>query len=187
MTHPAFAFLGSSDDGPGFLGTRYLATGGQLKTLIDAVNVRFEQTNQEFLSAYQHKKITDQFNHRWAGLLSSWRDFYVEVDSNSFVTPVYAATAMDEADDYDTNRINIRNDLKAIAPEDTPGTDTTVTPPPKEKDEPVPWYLNLKTLATIAAVGAVAYVAGPPLVAWATGALATRTAKKVAEQKRAAA
>jgi len=183
MIHPALSFFDQGEGAPGFLGTRYLATGGELKALIDTVNNKFEQTNQEFSSAYQHKKITDQFRHRWATLLASWQDFYVFTDNQSFVTPVAAATSMDEADAYDLERSIIREDLKKIAPDETPGTDTTVTPPPPPP-EPPPWWANWKTLATVAGVGAFAYVAGPPLVAWAGGAVAARTAKRLATAKK---
>ena len=66
MIHPALSFFGQGEDAPGVLGTRYVVTGHELKTHLDAVNLRFEQTRDEFNSAYGHKKITDQFRHRWA-------------------------------------------------------------------------------------------------------------------------
>jgi|GEM_PF-5433715 len=143
---------------------RIFTTGSELKTLLDAVNNRFEQTREEITAAYGHKKITDQFRHRWASLLASWQDFYVEQDNRSFIDPITASAAADEADAYDLERHNLRNDLAKLDPADTPGTDTTVTPP--HSDDAVPWYLNLQTLATIAGVGAVAYLALPSLQAF---------------------
>jgi len=184
MMHPAFSFgRGEPDDEPGMVG-RWWMGASDLAVLLDEINDRFSQTETEFGHALLHKKITVTQYDRFKSLATEWREFYNFHTGKWFVFRIVEAPAIaDRADLYDLDRLNLRNWLTSLAPDDTPGPDSTVTPPPKP-EEPTPWYLNVKTVAALVGAGAVAYVAGPPLVAWAGSAIAARTAKKLVTAKK---
>jgi hypothetical protein len=154
---------GTLGEAPGALGDILptIVTADDAATLLNDVNNRVTETEDEFNKALIHKKITDAEFVRWQTFATRWREYWGHQTQRSWMFD--AKYVMDRTDGFDQERISLRKWLRELAPDETPGPDHPATMPPN----PGEWTLNVNLLLAVVGIVAVAYVAGPPLRAWA--------------------
>jgi len=138
--------------------------GNNLEPLLEAVNRKFNTTEEDFVRALSHKNITVADYTRWKTLATEWREFYLSFADEHFISPWRASAAGYEADQFDLERFAHHAWLKDIAPGEVTGpADTVVATDQKKKPSDVPWGM----IAGAVGLVAVAYIVGPVIGVWA--------------------
>jgi hypothetical protein len=147
-----------------------LVTQGTADALLIAVNHRVSETHDEFVRARQDQKISEADFVHWTRFGARWGAFYTEQMNRSIMLD--AKDVMESTDGYDAERHELRLWLTSIAPEYTPGPDTTSA----ASKPPDAWNVNLNLVVAVVGVVAIAYVAGPAVHAWAASRKAAAAA-----------
>jgi hypothetical protein len=147
---------------------------GDADVVLDNVNRRIIDTHDEFIRARQKGLITEAQLEPYLNFGKRWNDFYTVQITRTFMI-FDVKEVMDTADAFDKERYDFRKWLTSIAPEATPGPDSTAAGSKNEVNPP--WNISINLVLGVVGLGIVAYMVGPAVRTWASS-LANKSAAK---------